>query len=176
MEHVAGIPIDQHVGNAGLDWRQCVQLLLPVIDAVQFAHAHLLVHRDIKPDNVLVDTDGRAMLVDFGVAALLSEVDARTAFTEGFASPEQRVGAPPDIRADVWQLGRLLQAIVNVTNHRQANATIPEDLHAIIAHATHATPDKRYPTAAALQTDLKRLLAHRPVSVRRPGLWGGCAC
>ena len=172
MEHVAGIPIDQHVGNAGLDWRQCVQLLLPVIDAVQFAHAHLLVHRDIKPDNVLVDTDGRAMLVDFGVAALLSEVDARTAFTEGFASPEQRVGAPPDIRADVWQLGRLLQAIVNVTNHRQANATIPEDLHAIIAHATHATPDKRYPTAAALQTDLKRLLAHRPVSVRRPGLWG----
>lgn len=172
MEHVDGAPVDRYAADAGLGWRERVRLLLPVIDAVQFAHARLLVHRDIKPDNVLVDADGRAMLVDFGVAALLGEVDARAAYTEGFVSPEQRLGAPPDISADVWQLGRLLQATLAAGTPAQPAPDIPADLKAIIACATTAEPAGRYPTAAALQSDLQRLLAHRPVSVRRPGAWG----
>lgn len=171
MEHVGGLPADRHAAQAKLDWRARVRLLLPVIEAVQFAHAHLLVHRDIKPDNVLVDGDGRAMLVDFGIAALLHELDARAAYTDGYASPEQRAGAPPDIAADVWQIGRLLQAVLAAAAPGHAAPKRPRDLDAILACASHVEPARRYATAQALHADLQRLLAHRPVSARRPNPW-----
>lgn len=99
MEHVEGEAVDRHAAAHGLGWRERVQLLLPVIDAVQFAHGRLLLHRDIKPDNVRVDADGRAKLLDFGIAALVSDGDAQRAFTPGYASPSngpaRRPRSPP---------------------------------------------------------------------------------
>lgn len=171
MEYVNGSPIDTHVANANLDWRTRVQLLLPVIEAVQSAHARLCIHRDIKPDNVLIDKEGRAVLIDFGIAALLGAEDARAAFTEDFASPEQRRGAPPDISADIWQLGRLLQSVLHAAAPGQSVPHYPADLAAIISHATAEAPEQRYPTASALAVDLRRMLRYRPVSARRPTPW-----
>lgn len=171
MEHVDGMPVDRHAVEARLDWRGRVRLLLPVVEAVQHAHARLHIHRDIKPDNVLVGSDGRAVLVDFGIAALLGETDARPAFTEAYASPEQRLGAAPDIGDDIWQLGRLLQAVLDAGHPAQARPDYPQDLLAIIQRATDPQPERRYATAAALVVDLHRLLAHRPVSARRPTPW-----
>lgn len=171
MERIDGPPVDRYAADATLGWRARVRLLLPVIEAVQAAHARLLVHRDIKPGNVLVDSDGRAKLLDFGVAALLYEVDNRHAYSDGYASPEQRAGAPPDITADVWQLGRLLQAVLDAAAIGRTAPKRPRDLDAILGCATDPQPGRRYPTAAALQADLERLLAHRPVQARPPGPW-----
>jgi len=165
MERVEGLPIDHHAATEQLSWRERVRLVLPVIDAVLFAHGRLLVHRDIKPSNVLVDNDGRAKLLDFGVAALLSETDAQAAFTPGYASPEQRDGARPDVASDIWQLGRLLQAVMDAA----PAATLPGDLAAVIAKAMEPSPMRRYLTASALQADLQRVLDYKPVAARPPG-------
>lgn len=169
MEHVEGEPVDGYVARTAPDWRQRIRLLLPVIDAVQFAHAHLLVHRDIKPDNVLIDAEGHALLIDFGIAALVDEATAQCAYTAGHASPEQKAGALPDTAIDIWQLGHLLRTVLATPTAGRAQQ-LPRDLDAILARATHALPAHRYPTAAALQADLERLLDHRPVSARHPGV------
>lgn len=170
MEYVEGLPVDRHAAEAGLGWAARVRLLLPVIEAVQFAHARLLVHRDIKPANVLVDCDGRAKLLDFGVAALLGDGNARVAYSDGFASPEQRAGAPPQIGSDVWQLGRLLAMVLAAGSPARPAPRLPRDLMAILARATATVPAQRYATAAEFRADLDCLLAHRPVAARPPHL------
>jgi serine/threonine-protein kinase len=166
MEHVEGEAVDRHAAAHGLGWRERVQLLLPVIDAVQFAHGRLLLHRDIKPDNVRVDADGRAKLLDFGIAALVSDGDAQRAFTPGYASPEQLAGAVPQVASDIWQLGRLLDAVLAAGTA----PALPRDLSAIVAKAMAADPARRYATASALQADLRRVLAYQPVGARPPSL------
>ncbi len=171
MEHVDGPPVDHYVVEAGMGLRRRVRLLLPVIEAVQSAHARLLVHRDIKPGNVLVDGDGRAMLVDFGIAAMLSEADVLPAYTDGFASPEQCAGEAPDVTHDVWQLGQLLRTVLAAGPEAHPPPPLPRDLAAVLARATHDRAALRYPHVAALQADLERWLAHRPVAARRPGPW-----
>ncbi|MEO7325650.1 MAG: serine/threonine-protein kinase [Dokdonella sp.] len=170
MEHVEGLPIDRHAAELGLGWRDRVGLILPVVEAVLFAHGRLLVHRDIKPNNVLVDSDGRPKLLDFGVASLLSDAQARLAFTPGFASPEQRSGARPDVASDVWQLGRLLQVMLAAKAPGSAAPQVPRDLGAILAKATEGSSLRRYPTASALLADLQRVLHFRPVAARPPNM------
>ncbi len=92
MEWVEGERIDAHCARAGLGFEDRLRLWLGVAEAVQFAHARLLIHRDIKPGNVLVDADGQPRLLDFGIAALLGEGEGTRAYSPGHASPEQRAG------------------------------------------------------------------------------------
>ncbi|HEX7369378.1 MAG TPA: serine/threonine-protein kinase [Rhodanobacteraceae bacterium] len=170
MEYVDGVSVNRYAAATDLDWQARIRMLLPIVDAVQFAHAHLLVHRDIKPANVLVDRDWHATLVDFGIAAFLDETSACFAYTEGFASPEQIAGAAPGVATDIWQLGHLLREVLSVSNSSGYTPKLPRDLVAILARATHALPARRYGTVAALHDDLESVLAHRPVSARPPGL------
>lgn len=170
LEHVEGLPVDEHAAGAGLDWRARVRLLLPVIEAVQFAHARLLLHRDIKPDNVLVDCDGQPKLIDFGVAAWLVDAATPSACTPGFASPEQRAGTPTEVASDIWQLGHLLHHVLLAEQPGRPAPAYPRDLAAIIAKATEPLPARRYATASALHEDLQRVLRHRPVNARPPRL------
>lgn len=166
MEYVEGLPIDRHADTHRLDERQRVELMLPVLQAVEFAHGRLLIHRDIKPGNVMIDAGGRAKLLDFGIAGLAQERDQTSAFTPEYASPEQRALGPVGTASDVWQLGRLLQAVL-AAGTTQAPS---RDLQAIIAKATADEPGLRYVTATALKYDLERFLAHRPVQARQGGL------
>lgn len=166
LEHVEGLPVDRHAVSAGLGWQARVRLLLPVIDALQFAHGRLLLHRDIKPDNVLVDSEGRPKLIDFGVAALLADADTAAACTPGFASPEQVAGAPTDVASDIWQLGNLLRHVLAAHTPGRLAPAYPRDLAAILAKATETQPARRYATASALHADLQRVLEYRPTSAR----------
>lgn len=167
MEHVEGDSVEQHAAAQALSWRERVQLLLPVIDAVQFAHGRLLLHRDIKPANVRVDADGRAKLLDFGIAALIADPAARHAFTPGYASAEQLAGATPQVASDIWQLGRLLDEVLRAG----IAPRLPRDLIAVVAKAQHDDPACRYSTVSALQADLRRALAYQPVTARPPSPW-----
>lgn len=170
LEHVEGPPVDCYAASGGLNWQARVRLLLPVIEAVQFAHGRLLLHRDIKPDNVLVDSEGRPKLIDFGVATLLADAQSPAACTPGFASPEQLAGEPTEVASDVWQLGRLLGHVLACEAPGRPAPDQPDDLVAIVAKATHPQPSGRYRTASALHADLGRVLAYRPVSARPPRL------
>ena len=114
MELVSGRPIDRYCDDHRLGLRGRVLLVLRVCAAVDHAHRALVVHRDLKPGNVLVTDRGDPRVVDFGVAALLAERDdgAPVAFTPAYAAPEQVRGAEVSIAADVWSLGVLLYELL----------------------------------------------------------------
>ena len=119
MEFVDGMPIDQWCDQHNLDIRERLTLFTHVVDAVSHAHAALILHRDIKPGNVLVDKSGFPKLLDFGIAKLLQDTSAdltepgASPVTLGFASPEQLGGKSVSVTTDVYQLGVLLYLLVS---------------------------------------------------------------
>jgi serine/threonine protein kinase len=117
LEYVAGAPLTEYCDRHRLDVPARLRLFQQVLRAVQYAHGHLVIHRDLKPSNVLVGADGRAMLLDFGVAKLVvadaGEEAGRTqmgvrALTPEYASPEQIAGQPVTTASDIYSLGVLL--------------------------------------------------------------------
>jgi eukaryotic-like serine/threonine-protein kinase len=121
LEYVEGQPLTTYCDAHALDLRGRIELFLQVVGAVQFAHANLVVHRDLKPANILVTADGKARLLDFGIAKLIAEghVDdsaltqvAGRAFTPDYASPEQILGAPVTTSSDIYALGVVLYELV----------------------------------------------------------------
>jgi serine/threonine protein kinase len=123
LELVQGQPIQRACDERGLDAAARIGLLLQLLSAVQHAHAALVIHRDIKPGNVLVDAQGRAMLLDFGIAKLLADEHASAEETEltreagramslAYAAPEQIEGRPLGTACDLWALGVLLYELL----------------------------------------------------------------
>jgi hypothetical protein len=116
MELVAGQPIHRwcDLRQATLDTR--VRLMIQLCRAVDHAHRHLVVHRDLKPGNVLVDAEGNAKLLDFGIARLLDDDAEHThthAMTPAWSAPEQRKGEPATTASDLYQLGLLLRLLLS---------------------------------------------------------------
>ena len=119
MGLIEGMPIDRYCAERDIDPVGIVRLLLPVVEAIAYAHRLLIVHRDLKPANVLVDEAGSARLVDFGIAKLLDSSladglthDGATPYTPAYASPEQLAGEPVDTTTDVYSLGCLLYQLL----------------------------------------------------------------
>lgn len=118
MEYVDGEPIERYCEARALKLRDRMRLFIQVCSAVEEAHRNLIVHRDIKPGNVLVTVDGTVKLLDFGIAKLLESGGSsltRTALapaTPAFASPEQLAGAPVTTATDVYALGVLLYRLI----------------------------------------------------------------
>ncbi len=122
MEYVDGIPIHRYCDEKKLTLNQRLALFRQVCEAVQFAHQNLVVHRDLKPDNILVAADGTPRLLDFGTAKLVSpsldnqEGDLTRhgyqSFTPQYASPEQILGNPITTASDTYSLGVLLYLLL----------------------------------------------------------------
>jgi TolB-like protein/tetratricopeptide (TPR) repeat protein len=120
MEFIEGMPITRFVECENVNVRDRLELFLKVCSAVEFAHQNKIVHRDIKPGNVLVKRDGEPKLLDFGIAKLLSvdasdgdtTIAAQRRLTPMYAAPEQRAGRPATIATDVYSLGALLYELL----------------------------------------------------------------
>lgn len=121
LEYIEGRRIDEFVAEAGLDLRRLLALFIQVTDAVAHAHSQLVVHRDLKPSNILVTAGGDARLLDFGIAKLLEQGEAREteltqqsgrALTPDYASPEQIAGEPIGTASDVYSLGVVLYELL----------------------------------------------------------------
>ena len=120
MEYIEGLPIDRHCEQHGLDTAARVRLLLGIAHALAHAHRQLVVHRDIKPQNILVQQDdGRPRLLDFGIAKLLDEHADRALTVPGFgpmtptyAAPEQFRNQPITVATDVYQFGMLMYRLL----------------------------------------------------------------
>jgi TolB-like protein/Tfp pilus assembly protein PilF/tRNA A-37 threonylcarbamoyl transferase component Bud32 len=120
MEYAEGVPIDRYCDERQLSIRERITVFCKVCDAVRHAHAHRVIHRDLKPGNILVTADGEPKLLDFGISKVLAadplESTESTAFsramTPQYASPEQMRGAPVTSASDVYSLGLLLYELL----------------------------------------------------------------
>ncbi len=172
----------------------CFRIALQVAQALVHAHERGVVHRDVKPSNIMLDADGRARLIDFGLAHVAAgESMTRTGVQPGslaYMSPEQVRGEPVDATTDVWSLGVTLYELLSTrlpfagdTEERLRRAILestPAPLHggasrvpwdAAIVVATAMAPERtrRYRTMAAFAADLQAYLERRPIAARRPG-------
>jgi len=179
-------------------FRAVAGLGIQAADALDHAHEMGVVHRDVKPSNLLVDSAGKLWVADFGLAELedgASEAGSEdVAGTLRYASPEQLKArrAPMDHRTDVYSLGVTLYELIALCpafpgrnraallRHialdepprlRRLNPAVPPPLETIVHEAMAKTPDERYPSARALVEDLRRYLADRPIEARRPSLF-----
>ncbi len=215
MELVAGAPLNAVIRRlamqgAELPWLETgdrpfaygyfvrvASWLSAVADALQYAHDQGIVHRDIKPGNLILSDDGRMMITDFGLA--LTEHEETITQTGGvmgtlrYLSPEQALGrrVPIDHRTDIYSLGatlyelltlqpmfsgddqnQLLAAVIGQAPARPSSvqAAVPPDLETICLKAVEKLPKARYATATELADDLKAFLADEPITARRPRL------
>ncbi|GAB4041168.1 MAG: hypothetical protein Fur0014_12190 [Rubrivivax sp.] len=164
-------------GKGPMPPREAVTLMVGVLDALAAAHAQGIVHRDLKPSNLLLASDGRARVMDFGIAAPVAAGDGRIAGTPGYMSPEAARGEPPAPQMDVFAAGMLLgellagmpllrerdpyRAIHRVQHEDFAlpsSVRVDDALRAIVARAIARDPRQRYDAAASFRDALKRWL------------------
>lgn len=174
--------------------RRAAELLAPIAKALAHAHAEGFLHRDVKPENLLIDTEGEGYLTDFGLAVDLSESERLTHThqslgTPAFMAPEQLRGHNRDPRVDVYSLGatlyecltgrvpydadsfpELLHQVLTTEppRPRELRPRLAPDLEAIVLTCLEREPEARYPGAAELAADLERFLAGEAVLARGP--------
>ncbi|HVS09464.1 MAG TPA: bifunctional serine/threonine-protein kinase/formylglycine-generating enzyme family protein [Planctomycetota bacterium] len=199
MELVEGSSLDELAETGELartPTARKVRWTLQLARALEYAHGRGVVHRDVKPSNVRITPDDRALLVDFGLARITGS--GQVSLTESFAgspsyaSPEQIADAGAvDARTDVYSLGVTLYQCLTGTApfagesvdqvfHRILSAepvpprklapSIPRDLETVVLQAMERDPARRYPSAGALADDLEAVLELRPIRGRPPGV------
>jgi serine/threonine-protein kinase len=176
IEYVEGRPLLEAAAERDRAGR--LALWRTIAEAVAHAHQRLVIHRDLKPNNVLVRADGAPKLLDFGIAKLVdagADTDAVSTrlFTPGYAAPEQRVGGAITTRTDVHALGGLLHELLRAQRPDGAPSggalwpvPIDRDLAAIIARARADDPAARYATVDALLEDVDAWTEGRAVRAR----------
>ncbi len=168
MEPVSGRAIDRYADEAKLDLRQRIQLIANACDIVAYAQRALVVHRDLKPEHIVINAEGSIKILDFGIAKLVGEERLTQTFarlgTPRYAAPEQRTGGLVTTATDVYSLGRITRELVDA-----CEATLPRDLGAVLDQACNTEPEQRYASAAEMAADLRRWLGQRPVRARSVG-------
>ena len=178
---------------------RAAELVAQVAAALAQAHRSGVVHRDVKPGNILLTEEGQVKVTDFGIAQAVSTEDNLTAAgsvmgTATYFSPEQAEGAAVDGRSDVYSLGVVLYELLAgrppfvgdapvavagmhvrdvVPSPRQFNPGIPADVESVVMTALAKRPGQRYQTADELRADLLRFLEGRPVNASRGGAFVG---
>ena len=193
MDRVRGAPLDQMIDEMQLDPKEWARMVGHAAEAIHFAHAHGILHRDIKPGNILADGEmGRARVTDFGLAYRAENVkltkSGEIVGTPAYMSPEQAAGDPLDERSDVWSLGatlyeclagrppfdgatalNVLAAVMTKEPRRIVGA--PRDLESIVMKCLEKEPDRRYPSALALAQDIGRFVEGKPVIAKPAGFF-----
>lgn len=180
MELIEGITLKQYMKQSGaLGWRDALHFATQIARALDHAHSRGIIHRDIKPHNIMIDENGVAKVADFGIARLQDTQNTMTQFALGsvhYISPEQAKGEPVDARTDIYSLGIVMYemltgqlpfegdsavsvAVAHISSipamPRELNPDIPPELEAITMRAMDPDLNERYASAAELLGDLE---------------------
>jgi serine/threonine-protein kinase len=193
MQYVRGQTLSSQMASGTLPIRQSVRIVSQVARAIDFAHRQGILHRDVKPSNILIDETGRARLTDFGLAKFLDQ-DTRTGTgailgTPSYMSPEQAAGRNRQIgpASDIYSIGTVLYALLTGAppfvsdspmqlalmimeqepkSPRSIQPKIDRDLEMIVVKCLQKPSDLRYATAGALADDLDAYLRDEPIAAR----------
>jgi hypothetical protein len=194
MSLVAGESLAQRLKEGPLASRLAAALMVKVAQAIDHAHQHGLIHRDLKPGNILLDQNGDPRVTDFGLAKRIQDDSGLTGSgqimgTPSYMPPEQAGGRPGEVGtvADVYALGATLYALITgrppfqaatametvlqvlsdePVPPRRLNASVPPDLETICLKCLEKAPAKRYSSASKLAQDLGRYMAGEPIVAR----------
>jgi TolB-like protein/Tfp pilus assembly protein PilF/predicted Ser/Thr protein kinase len=199
MKFVEGGQLDEVAKHEPMPIRQAAELIAKIARTVHYAHEHGILHRDIKPGNILLDAKGEPHLTDFGLARLVESESSVTQTldvlgTPSYMAPEQAMGNNAAITGatDVYGIGAVLYQLL--TGHppfaggatyetikllldteprqpRLLNPKIDRDLSTICVKCLEKDPKRRYPSALALAEDLERWLKHEPILARHTGVF-----
>lgn len=182
MEYVDGITLKEYIEQRGepLTYKEVVHFSMKVLDALQHAHDKGIVHRDIKPQNIMISTDGNVKVMDFGIARL-TRSESHTATDQAigsvhYISPEQAQGDVTDLRADIYSTGIMMYEMLTATLPFESdnavaialkqisdqavpilevNPSVPMGLVDITAKAMAKDPRQRYQSALAMERDIE---------------------
>src|SRR6266550_3438051 len=199
MKFIEGGQLDEVARREPIPIRRAVELMANVARTVHYAHEHGILHRDIKPGNILLDTKGEAHLTDFGLARLVESESSVTHTldvlgTPSYMAPEQAIGnnAAVSSTTDVYGLGAVLYQLLTSQppfaggatyetikllldtepkKPRLLNPKIDRDLSTICLKCLEKDPKRRYSSALALAEDLERWLKHQPIQARHTGVF-----
>ncbi|MGX8698514.1 MAG: Stk1 family PASTA domain-containing Ser/Thr kinase [bacterium] len=180
MELIEGITLKEYINRKGiLNWKEALHFTTQIAKALSHAHSRGIIHRDIKPHNIMILKDGSLKVADFGIARLLTTQNTLTQEALGsvhYISPEQAKGGQVDARSDIYSVGVVMyemltsrlpfegdSAVAIAIQHissvplmpRDINPNIPAGLEDITMHAMEPNLDMRYPSADAMLEDLE---------------------
>ncbi|MBQ3089205.1 MAG: Stk1 family PASTA domain-containing Ser/Thr kinase [Oscillospiraceae bacterium] len=199
MELIEGITLKEYMEKRGgpLNWREAVHFMTQIMQALRHAHSRGIVHRDIKPQNIMVLRDGSAKVTDFGIARIVDSQKTVTKEAFGsvhYVSPEQAEGAQVDARSDIYSAGVVLYEMltgclpfdgdtplsialqhINATavRPRELNPDIPVGMEQICMHSMCARLEIRYPDAQTVIRDLDDFRRNPNIVFPYANPWGG---
>ena len=181
MEYIDGITLKEFMEQQGvLKWKDTVHFIIQILKALQHAHDRGIVHRDIKPQNIMLFPDGQIKVMDFGIARFAREegktISDKAIGSVHYISPEQARGDITDEKSDIYSVGVMMYemltgvkpfdadnpvtvALMHMQNEpkmpREINDSIPEGLEEIVVRAMQKEPSKRYQSASEMIKDIE---------------------
>jgi serine/threonine protein kinase len=184
MALIDGVAVTSYAQQAKIDLPAKLRLILDLCEVLRYAHALGVIHRDIKPQNVLVNADGELHLIDFGIAKAIDDDSnlsllGNAPMTPRYASPEQRQRGAITTATDQWQAAALFYELLtgqhysssNPERVRHWNSSISVDLDAVLMKALRSDVPQRYDSMAQFADDLRACMHRRPVQARMGEHW-----